>query len=59
MPQVISKDNIIFCQTRINYDSEIVRSMKSAGYKIKTVDILPCDKEIVDKNNNSNYNEEE
>ena len=46
MSQVITKNNIIFGQTKVNYPPEIVKSMKLAGYKVKNVEILPYEKEL-------------
>ncbi len=46
MPQIISKDNVIYCQTMVDYPTNIVKDMKSAGYKVKTVDKLPAESTI-------------
>lgn len=43
MPQIISKDNVIYCQTTVDYPANIVKDMKSAGYKVKTMDKLPTE----------------
>jgi predicted fused transcriptional regulator/phosphomethylpyrimidine kinase len=38
MKQIISKDGVVKCVTHIPYPQDIIRDMKRAGYKIKTVD---------------------
>ena len=43
MPQIITKDGVIYCQTKVNYSSEVMKNMKSGGYKIKTIDALPVE----------------
>ena len=38
MKQIILKDGIVVCTTTIPYPENIIKSMKKAGYKIKTED---------------------
>ena len=42
--QIISKGGRVYCRTFADYPAEIVKNMKSAGYKVKEVK----EKEVVD-----------
>lgn len=37
MKQIISKDKKVVCVTTEPYSKEIIKSMKEAGYKVKTI----------------------
>lgn len=38
MKQIITKDKKVVCTTTVPYPREIIKSMKDAGYKVKTVE---------------------
>ena len=38
MKQIISKDKKVYCVTSAPYPKEIIKQLKSAGYKIKEID---------------------
>lgn len=38
MKQIITKDKKVICTTTEPYPKEVIKSMKEADYKIKTVD---------------------
>lgn len=38
MTQIISKDGVVVCVTTIPYPPKIIKAMKQAGYKVKTVE---------------------
>lgn len=38
MTQIISKDKVVKCVTKISYPPSIIREMKKAGYKVKEVE---------------------
>lgn len=38
MKQIIIKDKVVMCVTSVPYPPDIIREMKKAGYKIKTVE---------------------
>lgn len=38
MKQIISKDGVVKCTTTVPYPPEMLRDLKKAGYKIKTID---------------------
>ena len=38
MKQIISKDKKVICTTTVPYSKDIIKSMKEAGYKVKTID---------------------
>ena len=38
MKQIISKNGKVLCTTTVPYTKEIVRQMKSSGYKVKEVE---------------------
>lgn len=37
MKQIISKDGVIYCETSVPYPPHIIKDMKKAGYKVKTI----------------------
>lgn len=37
MKQIISKDGKPYCTTTVPYPPEVIKSMKKAGYKVKTI----------------------
>lgn len=37
MTQIITKDRVVKCVTKVPYPPEIVAQMKKAGYKVKEV----------------------
>lgn len=53
MKQIVSKDGIVYCETSVPYQPEIVKSMKKAGYKVKEVtDVEPVKKARKKKSEN-------
>ena len=38
MKQTIFKDNKPYCTTTVPYPPEVIKQMKKAGYKVKTID---------------------
>lgn len=38
MKQIISKNGEIKCQTTIPYPEEVIKQMKKAGYRVRTVE---------------------
>ncbi len=37
--QIITKDKRVVCETTVPYPNDIIKSMKKAGYKIKTIEL--------------------
>ena len=35
--QIISKNGVVYCRTKVYYSPEIIKSMKKAGYKVKEI----------------------
>lgn len=38
MKQIITKDKRVVCTTTVPYPPKVIKEMKKAGYKIKTVE---------------------
>lgn len=49
MKQIISKDKRVACVTTIPYPTDIIKSMKAAGYKIKEIEDKTEEKETENK----------
>lgn len=38
MKQIITKDGKVMCTTHVPYPEDIIKQMKKAGYRVKTID---------------------
>ena len=37
--QIISKDGVVKCVTSVPYPDDVIKQMKKAGYRVKTVEV--------------------